>query len=154
MQGEDFRQYEWVPGQDALPPTVQALVAVGAQNNVSAVPYIYPILGFTRPEALGGDPWLYPRGGGERARVCCTVDTVFSVHPHSSRFYAGKYYASLANREFQDYLIASVVAFGREAGAWGAGYGEHVSCKCDECGLSPKLPILWSRLHIFRGPRL
>ena len=78
LQGEDFRQYTWVPGQTELPSTVQQLVDTGAAAGVSAVPYIYPILGFTRPAALGGDPWLYPRGGG-------------------------KYYASLANREFQDY---------------------------------------------------
>ena len=76
LQGEDVRQYTWVPGQNALPPTVQALVDTGAASGVSAVPYIYPILGFTRPASLGGNPWLYPRGGGgalwwSRGKICC-----------------------------------------------------------------------------------
>ena len=62
------------------------------------------------------------------------------VRPAAPARPAGKFYASLANREFQDYFIAAVIAFGREASAWGAGYGRCESYSQIVCALVTLLP--------------
>ena len=92
--GEKLRKGEWVPGAP-LADTVAQLINVSQALGVSAIPYVYPILGFTanRTEAA----WLTPRGGG-------------------------KYYSDLSNREFQDYFIDTTVAFGEKMKSSGAGY--------------------------------
>jgi hypothetical protein len=94
--GEQIRTAAFLPGTDALPPTVQRLIDTASELGVSCIPYIYPILRVQRPPGET-PPWLYPRGGG-------------------------KFYADLANREFQDYFVATVTAFSMATGALGAGY--------------------------------
>jgi len=98
--GEQMRTGAWVPGADAIPPSVQQLIDVSSALGVSAIPYVYPILGYTDglPSTTPPD-WLYPSGQG-----------------------GGRFYASLANREFQDYFIGLTCNFSRATGAWGAGY--------------------------------
>ena len=90
---QDIRQQYWIPGVSPLPESTQQLVDLATSLNVHLMPYVYPILGFT------ADPsWLYPTG-----------------HP-------GWYHARLADRNFQDYLIDTTIAFANTIGSGGAGY--------------------------------
>ena len=96
--GEQIRTGQWAPG-DAIAPSVARVIASAAANNVSAIPYVYPILGFTGgPGRSGGPPapWLQPDGS------------------HT--------YSVLSSREFQDYFIALTVNFSAATNAFGAGY--------------------------------
>jgi hypothetical protein len=96
--GEKIRQGLWTPGVDPNPDIVDQLAHYAQGYGVSAVPYVYPILGFTAGSPGGTlPPWLYPRGGG-------------------------KYYADLGNRAFQDYFINLTVTFSQATSSSGAGY--------------------------------
>ena len=91
--GEQIRTGQWAPG-DSIAPSVAKLIATAANNSVSAIPYVYPILGFTAGRA--NPPWLAP--------------------------YDNHNYSVLSSREFQDYFIALTVNFSLATGAAGAGY--------------------------------
>ena len=93
--GEQIRTGQWAPG-DAIPPSVAKVISTAAANNVSAIPYVYPILGFTGGPGAPPAPWLQPDGSH-----------IYSV---------------LSSREFQDYLTALTVNFSLATGAHGAGY--------------------------------
>lgn len=95
-EGQNIRTTAWTPGQNALPPSVAQLVETASALGVSAIPYIYPILGFTATNASA--EWLYPTG------------------------HAGWYHSKLADRRFQDYLISTLIAFSNATGSMGAGY--------------------------------
>jgi hypothetical protein len=92
--GEQLRKGDWAPGSP-LADSVSQLIDVSQALGVSAIPYVYPILGFTANRTDPG--WLTPRGGG-------------------------KFYSDLSNREFQDYFIDTTVAFGEKMLSSGAGY--------------------------------
>ena len=96
--GEQLREGKWAPGSP-LADSVAQLIDVSQQLGVSAIPYVYPILGFTANRTGAGDrpSWLVPQGGGRD-------------------------YSDLANREFQDYFIATTVNFSRVMKSSGAGY--------------------------------
>jgi hypothetical protein len=96
--GEQLREGKWAPGAP-LAPSVAQLIDVSQALGVSAIPYVYPILGFTANRSLVDDmpSWLVPRGGG-------------------------KFYSDLANREFQDYFIATQTNFSLAMQSRGAGY--------------------------------
>jgi hypothetical protein len=93
--GQALREGYWTPGVSPLPPTTSTLLGMAAAANVSLMPYVYPILGFTgSPQAAS---WLFPAGGG-------------ILH------------ARLSSQAFQEYLIATLTAFMSATGARGAGF--------------------------------
>lgn len=95
--GEQIRTGQWAPGEP-IPPSVLKVIDSAAANNVSAIPYVYPILGFTGgPNHTNPTPWLAPDGHGH-------------------------IYARLSSRAFQDYFIGLSVNFSLATGARGAGY--------------------------------
>ena len=96
--GEALREGRWAPG-DPVADSVAQLVQLSAALGVSAIPYVYPILGFTANRTSPPPPWLSPENGN-----------------------SGKVYAQLSNREFQDYFIDTTVKFSSAMGAHGAGY--------------------------------
>ena len=92
--GERLREGSWAPGAPVA-PSVARLISTAASLGVSAIPYVYPILGFTANRSTPA-PWLSKDGN--------------------------KLYSALSNREFQDYFIATTVNFSRATGSYGAGY--------------------------------
>ncbi len=96
--GEALREGRWAPGAPVADSVAQ-LVQLSAALGVSAIPYVYPILGFTANRTSPPPPWLSPEHGN-----------------------SGKVYAQLSSRDFQDYFIDTTVAFSRAMGAHGAGY--------------------------------
>lgn len=100
-EGEALRNGTWAPG-DALAPSLAQLLEVAHALGVFPIPYVYPILGFVAGNPDNVPEWLYPSPGpGGR-----------------------KYYADLGNRAFQDYFIATMLAFSAQMGSpgWGHDY--------------------------------
>ena len=93
-EGEHLRQGVWRPGQP-LAESVAQLIEVSQALGISAIPYVYPILGFTDGKA--SQPWLVPQGNDRS-------------------------YSTLASREFQDFFIKTTIAFSRAMRSFGAGY--------------------------------
>ena len=100
--GQRIRDGRWKPGRDALPESLQAMLADFRRAGVRPLAYVYPILAFlagTLPD--GGSPsWIYNTtdypGGGP-------------VVPR----------ASLADVSFQDWLASTLVAFANATGSGG-----------------------------------
>jgi hypothetical protein len=90
--GEKIRTNQWRPG-DSIPVTVDYVISYASQKNVRLMPYIYPILGFTQ-----NSDWLIP---GRRK---------------------GTNESSLANIEFQQFLIQTMLDFNSATGAGGYGF--------------------------------
>jgi len=93
--GEQLRKGQWAPGSP-IADSVNQLIITSKALGVSAIPYVYPILGFTANRTTP-PPWWVKQGNG-------------------------KEYSTLSNREFQDYFISSTVTFSQTMEAHGAGY--------------------------------
>eukprot|EP00698_Gefionella_okellyi_P001369 TRINITY_DN11315_c0_g1_i1.p1 TRINITY_DN11315_c0_g1~~TRINITY_DN11315_c0_g1_i1.p1 ORF type:complete len:1142 (-),score=234.82 TRINITY_DN11315_c0_g1_i1:23-3307(-) len=91
-EGERIRKNVWMPGRDAIQPSVQPLLMTAKQAGVQLIPYIYPILGFEQ-----NPDWLGPAWGGHT-------------------------YAKLQNRELQDFLVQTIADFTAAMGSGGAGF--------------------------------
>lgn len=97
--GEKLRQGQWAPGTSPVDQTVAQLIDLSQALGVSAIPYVYPILGFTANRTSPPAPWLAKEHGN-----------------------SGKVYSELSSREFQDYFINTTVDFSLAMKARGAGY--------------------------------
>lgn len=93
--GEQLRKGEWAPGSP-IADSVNQLIITSEALGVSAIPYVYPILGFTA-NRTSPPPWWVKQSDG-------------------------KEYSTLSNREFQDYFINTTVSFSQTMGSFGAGY--------------------------------
>lgn len=92
--GEKIRKGEWDPGKDAIPASVAEMVAYARQKHVGLLAYVYPSAPFA-----ANPSWLVKRP--EKDGDSFT-------------------YATLASREFQDYLIRNLIVFQKRTGI--AGY--------------------------------
>ncbi len=97
--GEKIRKGEWSPEKDTVPPSLAEMLDYAKQKHVGLLAYVYPSIPFA---AQAG--WLVRRDGDR--------ETV----PEGG----APVYATLASREFQDYLIRNLIAFEKRTGI--AGY--------------------------------
>ena len=91
--GQKIRKGEWNPASDPIPREVTQMVAYAKSKNVGLLAYVYPSIPYE-----GNAAWLVKKSG---------EDKKFS-------------YATLASREFQDYLLHNLIEFQRRTGI--AGY--------------------------------
>ena len=94
--GEQLREGYWNPTTSLVPDSVQQLIDISGALGVSAIPYIYPILGLgegTFPNA----EWLIPQD-------------------------AHRNYSTLGNRAYQDYFVDLQVNFSLATNAYGSGF--------------------------------
>ena len=90
--GQKIRKGEWDPAKDALPSDVTEMVAYAKRKSVGLLAYVYPSVPYAKNSA-----WLVKRQeGGDRFA-----------------------YATLASREFQDYLLHNLIAFQKRTGITG-----------------------------------
>ncbi len=94
--GEKIRKAEWDPEKDAIPESVQQMLAYARQKNVGLLAYVYPSIPFA-----ANPVWIvkgkHSVAGNEKVAN-----------------------ATLASRDFQDYLIRNLIAFRKRTGI--AGY--------------------------------
>ncbi len=98
--GEKIRKGEWDPAKDAIPASISTMLDYAKQKHVGLLAYVYPSIPFA------GNPAWIVRGG----------HTV-SGAPFGD---AQHFYATLASRTFQDYLIRNLIEFRKRTGI--AGY--------------------------------
>lgn len=95
--GQAIRAGEWVPGKDPLPDVVQMRIDEAAKHNIRFLAYVYPSLPFEQDPLwtawVGRLPGS-PRPGGYRA-------------------------ADTGIRSFQDWLLATMIAFKEQTGVSG-----------------------------------
>jgi len=92
--GEKIRKGEWNPAKDAIPQTVSEMISYAKQKHVGLLAYVYPSIPYA-----ANPSWMVKRPGRR--------DGLYM-------------YATLASREFQDYLIRNLIAFQKRTGI--AGY--------------------------------
>ncbi len=93
--GEKIRKGEWDPDHDQVPGDVSEMLAYARQKHVGLLAYVYPSIPFAKNSA-----WLVK---GSRA--------LFTDPRYS--------FATLASREFQDYLIHDLIVFAKRTGISG-----------------------------------
>jgi hypothetical protein len=98
--GERIREGKWDPAKDAVPESVAEMLDYAKHKNVGLLAYVYPSIPFAK------DPAWIVKGGPNGESESFTE--------------RNRTYASLASREFQDYLIAELIAFQKKTGI--AGY--------------------------------
>ena len=94
--GEQLREGYWSPTSSRVPDSVLQLIDTAGSLGVSAIPYIYPILGLGE----GTDPnaqWLFPQDQNRN-------------------------YSSLGNRAYQDFFVDLQVNFTLATNAFGSGF--------------------------------
>jgi len=89
--GQKIRKGEWDPTNDPIPSDVSEMISYARQRHIGLLAYVYPSVPFERNPA-----WL--------------------VKGREDDHYK---YASLASREFQDYLIRNLIAFEKRTGISG-----------------------------------
>jgi hypothetical protein len=98
--GEKIRRGEWDPAKDAIPDSVSEILSFAKQKHVGLLAYVYPSVPFAKNPS-----WI--ASGGHGGDSPAFADSNYK-------------YATLASREFQDYLIQNLIAFQRRTGI--AGY--------------------------------
>ena len=90
--GEKIRKGEWDPASDALPADVSEMLAYAKAKHVGLLAYAYPSIPYAKDNA-----WLVkkPNEGGRYS------------------------YATLASRDFQDYLLHNLIEFQQRTGITG-----------------------------------
>ena len=92
--GQKIRKGEWDPTKDSIPHDISDMIAYAKQRHIGLLAYVYPSVPY------GANPaWLVKRPATEGDQFT---------------------YATLASRDFQDYLIRNLIAFQRRTGI--AGY--------------------------------
>jgi hypothetical protein len=95
--GQKIRKGEWDPESGAIPESVSTMLAYAKQKHVGLLAYVYPSIPYAKDPA-----WIVER---ESRR-----------HGSDGAQYK---YATLASREFQDYLIHLLVEFQKRTGIAG-----------------------------------
>jgi hypothetical protein len=90
--GERIRKGDWDPRKDPIPASVAEMLAYAKQKHVGLLAYVYPSIPFEKNPA-----WIVRGKQGN--------------DPYQ--------YATLASREFQEYLIRNLIAFQRRTGISG-----------------------------------
>jgi hypothetical protein len=90
--GQKIRKGEWDPTKDPLPTSVAEMLSYAKQKHVGLLAYVYPSVPYEKNSA-----WIVKGKEGN--------------DPYK--------YATLASREFQDYLIRNLIAFQRRTGISG-----------------------------------
>ncbi len=92
--GEKIRKGEWNPAKDPIPADVSAMISYAKQKRIGLLAYVYPSVPYSVNPS-----WLIKRPAKQG-------------DPHT--------YATLASRDFQDYLIRNLITFQKRTGI--AGY--------------------------------
>ena len=96
--GQKIRKGQWDPATGAVPQSVSAMLAYARQKHIGLLAYVYPSIPYAKNPA-----WIVKSG------------------PSIAGSAKGRYgYATLASREFQDYLIRLLLDFRKRTGI--AGY--------------------------------
>lgn len=98
--GEKIRKGEWDPAKDAIPDSVSEMLSYAKQKHVGLLAYVYPSIPFAKNPS-----WI--------VKIDRQGESPISPDSHFL-------YATLASREFQDYLILNLVDFQKRTGI--AGY--------------------------------
>lgn len=98
--GEKIRKGQWDPAKDPIPSSVASMLAYAKGKKVGILAYVYPSVPFAKET-----DWLV-----RREKDTETVPETGST----------PVYATLASREFQNYLLSNLIAFQKRTGI--AGY--------------------------------
>ena len=98
--GEKIRKGEWDPAKDAIPESVSEMLTYAKQKHVGLLAYVYPSVPFAKNPS-----WI--------VKIEHQGDSPISPDSHFK-------YATLASRDFQNYLIQNLIAFQKRTGI--AGY--------------------------------